>query len=233
MSSAAEQALQWIEEHIAERQLTVGDALPAELEIAAATGVGRSSVREALTALKVLGIIQSKRKGGIRIVRDPVLLELRHYFDNDLDAAGRYADAMEFRAALEWGLGPLALARIKKKTIRQLRRLLREVAAQPSETVDVMASEIRFHWILTAGCGNRLAALFAHLYGPIFQDCREARPRPRSAVEITAWLEQHGEIVDALEAGDEQTFLKALKRHTHVYMRWPETTSKQAGSRSR
>ena len=80
MMTASEQVLEWIEAYIRENRLGVGDALPREYDIMEKTGTGRGSVREALTTLKVLGIIQSKRKGGIRIIRDPVMLGLRHYF---------------------------------------------------------------------------------------------------------------------------------------------------------
>ncbi|MFW5856510.1 MAG: FadR/GntR family transcriptional regulator, partial [Planctomycetota bacterium] len=75
--TAAGRVLAWIEARIDTDGLGVGDGLPREQEIAEAVGVGRSSVREALTTLKVLGIIEQRRKGGIRIVRDPVLLGLR------------------------------------------------------------------------------------------------------------------------------------------------------------
>ncbi len=66
--SRAEHVVEWLLRHIDRRDLRPGDALPKELEIAEAAGVARSSVREALTALKVLGIVRSRRKGGLRMV---------------------------------------------------------------------------------------------------------------------------------------------------------------------
>ena len=69
---ARSRVLLWIEQYIRANKPGVGEALPAELEIARSLRVGRSSVREALSALKVLGIVQSRRKGGIRVIRDPV-----------------------------------------------------------------------------------------------------------------------------------------------------------------
>ncbi len=215
-AAAAEQALRWLEGLIREQRLGVGDALPAELVIAKAARVGRSSVREALTALKVLGIIASRRRGGIRIVRDPVLLELRHYFAGPLATRAAYADAMEFRAALEWGLGPLMLAHVNAKTVRALRGILDSVAAAAPDWATVHGAEIRFHTTLTASCGNALAKLFAHLYTPIFTLTTQDPP---TAVDIAQWLQEHRVLADALERRDAAAFLKALRHHTHVYMR--------------
>lgn len=205
----------WVERYIRERRLAVGDALPTELEIAAAAGVGRSSVREALTALKVLGVIESRRKGGIRLVRDPVLLELRHYFSDRLDEPGIFADAMEFRAVLEWGLGPLMLAKCSEATLRTLRDTVATVAANAKEWTAINAAEIRFHTVLATCCGNRLATLFTRLYLPVFAP---ENPRALTADDIQLWVAQHRPLVDALAAQDHEAFFAALRQHTHSYM---------------
>lgn len=216
--TAASRVLLWIEEYVAANALGVGDALPAELEMAEAVGVGRSSVREALTALKVLGIIQQRRKGGIRIVRDPVLLELRHYFTDVFDSQERYEEALEFRAALEWGFGPLVLARRRSRCLRGLKAILREAESTAPEDFDIFAAEIRFHSILAEVSGNRLARLFAFLYGPIFRQADDGRHGPEYVPE---WIEQHRRLVETLAAGEEGDFLEELRAHTHNYMRWP------------
>ena len=215
--NVASRVLPWLQQHIRENKLGVGDALPSELEIAGQVGVGRSSVREALTALKVLGIIQSQRKGGIRIVRDPVLLELRSYFSNSFETRGQYRDALEFRAALEWGLGSLMLNRANKRTIRALRSEIETVAHATPDWALIHEAEVRFHSALAASCGNRLATLFAHLYGPLFESKLKRGPTPDY---VESWVEQHEHLVDTLEAGDEKRFLEALKAHTQEYMRF-------------
>ena len=215
-SPRAEKALVWIERYIRRRGLGVGDALPGEMDLAGAAGVGRSSVREALTALKALGVIRSRRKGGIHISRDPVLLELRHYFTSRLPTTALHTDTMEFRAALEWGLSPLILDRVTPKTIHTLHRIMQSVAEAAPGWTEIGDAEIRFHTTLTAACGNRLATLFAHLYGPLFKVPRKARPM---AGDVQKWLQAHEPMVDALESRDAAAFLAALRAHTHSYMR--------------
>ena len=222
--TASEQVLQWIEAYIAKKHLGVGDGLPGEYDIMEQTGMGRSSVREALTALKVLGIIQSRRKGGIRIIRDPVMLELRHYFSDQYDDTARYRDVLEFRAAMDWGLGPLAMVRIKDSTIQSLRQLLQETEERAVDAEDITRAEIEFHRVLTAGCGNRLAGVFVHLYEPIFHARTPvtADGFVHSSDFVKRWVEKHMTILDALESRDWAQFSNALKNHTLGYMPWPE-----------
>src|SRR6476660_7956223 len=49
---------------ISERQLKAGDRLPAERELAASMGVSRSSLREALRALAMLGVTEMRHGDG-------------------------------------------------------------------------------------------------------------------------------------------------------------------------
>lgn len=150
--NAAGRVLEWIEQHILADHLGPGDSLPGEIKIAAAAKAGRSSVREALTAMKVLGII-----------RHPVLLKLRHYFGNHSRSLAVLADTLEFRAAVEWGFGSLILACVGLPTIRTLRNIVRETVTKATSWKQLHMAEIRFHSVLMTGCGNHLARLFAHL----------------------------------------------------------------------
>jgi GntR family transcriptional repressor for pyruvate dehydrogenase complex len=213
--AASVRVVAWLQRTIRSSRLEVGDALPGELEISRCVGVGRSSVREALTALKVLGIIRTRRKGGIRLVRDPVLLELRRYFVEEPFDRKTHAETLVFRAALEWGFGPLMFERTTAGTIRTMRQAVESVEAQGKTWSDINAAEIRYHTALIAGCGNRLASLFAHLYGPIFRIDTGSRP---TAGDLRQWRGDHLPMVETLERRDEAAFLAALRAHTHGYM---------------
>lgn len=217
--TVAEQVLNWIENYIEENRLGVGDALPGELDMVAETGFSRASVREALTALKVLGIIQTRRKGGIRIIRNPVTLGLRHYFADQYEDTGRYKDMMEFRAVMEWGLGPLALQRINKTTIKKLRRLVEGIEKKPEDVTveDIIRAETEFHKTLTDGCKNKLAGLFVHIYEPVFRSWWADNPVTPTEHKKD-WVERHGSMVDALDAGDDVYFTQLLRNHTFQYL---------------
>jgi len=64
-----EQVAEQIQRLIASGALRPGDRLPPERELAAKFGVGRSSLRDAIRTLEVMGIVES-RQGSGTVVRD-------------------------------------------------------------------------------------------------------------------------------------------------------------------
>ncbi|HZH60017.1 MAG TPA: GntR family transcriptional regulator [Metabacillus sp.] len=70
--------LSYIRAYIAEKQLSYGDKIPSERELAEKLKVGRSSVREALRALELLGMIETRRGEGtfLKNFREHNLIEL-------------------------------------------------------------------------------------------------------------------------------------------------------------
>ena len=53
-------------ELLLERKLRVGDVIPKEIELSEALGVSRTVIREALTRLRLMGLIESKKPRSFR-----------------------------------------------------------------------------------------------------------------------------------------------------------------------
>jgi GntR family transcriptional regulator, transcriptional repressor for pyruvate dehydrogenase complex len=217
--STAERVLDWIQQYITKHGLKPGDGLPKEMEIAKAAGTGRSSVREALTALKALGIVVSRRKGGIRIIREPVLLDMRRYLTECYASKEQFRDALEFRAVMEWGLGSLLLANVDDNVLREAQVAIDRIR-QAGSAAGLMEAERQFHTCLTRAAGNPLAGMLTFLYTPLFDEGSFKRffgggPEEQAAT----WIEQHQDLLDALKQRDRTHFLYLLDRHTRCYMR--------------
>lgn len=58
-----------LREYFKKKLFKPGDALPKELELAEALGVSRNVVREALSRLRMLGMIESRKKTGNDIIK--------------------------------------------------------------------------------------------------------------------------------------------------------------------
>jgi GntR family transcriptional regulator, transcriptional repressor for pyruvate dehydrogenase complex len=210
--SSVDRVIAWLRRHITRRKLGVGDPLPKEIEIASAVGVARSSVREALTGLKVLGIIESRRRGGIRIIRDPVLLDLREWFSDRYDDPAMLRTVMEFRVMLERGIAELSAVRMAAGDVGRLRRLLEDMP--PGAGADeVIVAEKQFHTTLAHGSRNELVRLLSTLFSVAFDSV------PRTPVATGAvWREGHVRLVEALERKDAAAFAKLIHDHTKVYI---------------
>lgn len=101
--------------------LKSGDKLPSERELSERLNVGRSSVREALRALELLGLIETRRGEGtfIRDFRGNQLVQLLSTFILQDEKAKR--DVLETKNLIEMDCLRLALQRNGNKNIKSLR----------------------------------------------------------------------------------------------------------------
>ena len=90
--------------YLKEKDLRAGDPIPNELELAAALGVARSVLREALSRLKMMGMIESRTRRGM-ILREPSILGgMKRVVDPRILSEESLFDILGFRIALEIGM---------------------------------------------------------------------------------------------------------------------------------
>ena len=65
-SQVTEQAVEIIYQRIQQNTYAVGSALPSQRELAIQLGISRASLREALTRLAALGLLEIKAGKGLR-----------------------------------------------------------------------------------------------------------------------------------------------------------------------
>ena len=64
-TTMADQVEERLREYITNKAFKPGDAIPKEIELAEALGVSRNVVREALSRLRMLGMIETKKRRGM------------------------------------------------------------------------------------------------------------------------------------------------------------------------
>lgn len=104
--------------------LKSGDKIPSERELSERLNVGRSSVREALRALELLGLIETRRGEGtfIRDFRENQLVQLLGTFV--LQDTKAKQDVVETKNLIEMDCLRLALNKIDDKNLVKLRNLI-------------------------------------------------------------------------------------------------------------
>jgi len=212
--------LEKIETDLLEGTLKPGDHLPPERELAATLGVGRSSVREALRVLDVLGLIRtatgSGPSAGAIVIATPVggmsaLIRLQ------VAAQGfPIADIMRTRVILEsataWELGTLiGEARraheqvdVAAETLAEPLRLLEAMDAAGLTPAEFLALDAQFHLALAEAAGNAvvaatMAGLRESIEGYVLAGAEHVSDWDDTTVRLRA---QHRDIVAALEHGD-------------------------------
>src|SRR5215217_1779528 len=105
---------------IMERQLKAGDRLPPERELAATMGVSRSSLREALRALAMLGVAEMRQGDGTYLTAlEPATLMRPVGLVLALSDSG-LTELFEARKLVEPGLAKLAAERISDADAAEL-----------------------------------------------------------------------------------------------------------------
>jgi GntR family transcriptional repressor for pyruvate dehydrogenase complex len=155
-SSAPEMVAEQILRKLSDGELEPGSQLPPQRELARMFGVGRSSVREAINALAVMGYLQSLQGRGT-FIRDP-LPSSDPALSNLTVAlrAGSLLDLMEARELLECKSAELAAERAEASHIRTLEGLVEEMEASKGDYDRFLEADLAFHAELAEATGNRV-----------------------------------------------------------------------------
>lgn len=198
----------------------VGSKLPSEFDLAEQMGVSRPSVREGLSALAAVGLIESKPGNGnfVRngtspvdtIGREAVLI---------LESESSCLEIMEARGLLEPPIASLAAEKRTEEDLGQLRVICDrlEQLARKGEFNPYFGVDEEFHLALLKAAGNSLLAsaltplintMDQHLYREFTHDYYF---KNQLGLEEVASL--HGKILEAIEASDQR--LAAQRMHEH------------------
>lgn len=139
-------------------QLKPGDKLPREKDLGAQLGLSRSSLREAVRALTLLGVLSTRRGDGtyVTTLEPDRLLETVGYVV-DLLQDQTVVEVYEVRRLLEPAATALAAAKMDSTGLSRLRACMGRMEA----TVDVeelVEADVEFHDIIVGASGNATLA---------------------------------------------------------------------------
>lgn len=211
--------LEHIERDLLEGRLGPGDRLASERDLATDLGVGRSSVREALRVLEVMGLIRTSTgsgpQAGAIVIATPnggmsTLLRLQ------VAAQGfPLDDVVQTRLVLE-GTVVDSLARRAERDLTGVRQLLAAMDAGGLTAQEFLALDAQLHLALADSSGNSvIAAMMAGLRSAIESYVQEGAASLSDWNATAAQLRaEHHAIVDAIQAGDADA-ARALV-HDHI-----------------
>jgi GntR family transcriptional regulator, transcriptional repressor for pyruvate dehydrogenase complex len=203
--SMAEQVEQSLREYFAREAFKPGDPLPTELELAAALGVSRNVVREALSRFKMLGIIESKKKMGMVISNPDIVGTFEKVLNPEILDESTLQDLFELRLALEMGIADLLYIH---KTPGDLDEL-EEIASQEVKGNNFrINTEIAFHGKLYEMTGNDTMKRFQNLLLPIFGYVMKLENKKYVAGKVS-----HQGLVKILRKGTPEAFREGMRAH--------------------
>ncbi|MDR0359933.1 MAG: FadR family transcriptional regulator [bacterium] len=210
-----EEAIARIREMIIAGQLGPGDRLPREGDLAAALGMGRSSLREAVRVLTLAGVLETRQGAGTYVTRlsPSRLLEPAGQAVPLLPAEGAL-QLFDVRRMLEPAATELAAARMDEARLQELHRLLVrcEEAAEVVDRVALPAADQDFHSCIVEAVGN---PFLKSLHENLIRGTIQARVwrTDVDAAATRAIITQHRDIYAAIEGRDPALARTAATNH--------------------
>lgn len=200
--TATERAYRTIREKIIRLDYAPGELL-VESNLADSLGTGRTPVREALKMLACENLVVIVPQRGI-YVADISLTDLQ--------------EIAELRVAVEGLAARLAAQRITPEQLPRLRALTQQLSTvAPDDVERLMEIDRQFHLTLAEAAGNKhLSDVVRSLYDKSLRLWHLALTRIGT---VATSVEQHEELLDALEYGDAEKAAEIMQEHVRNFHR--------------
>lgn len=189
-----------------------GARLPAERELAQQLGVSRPSLREALIALEVEGMIEVRTGSGIYVLAPP---RRRRRARRETPPEWGPLQLMHARELVEGEVAALAARHAKKADIQAMEQALQVMREEVAAARGPRQGDEAFHNAIAQACGNEVLRDTVReyeraRYAPIFT-------RLGGYFETrTSWnaaIREHVTVLEAIRARDAEAARQAMRRH--------------------
>jgi GntR family transcriptional regulator, transcriptional repressor for pyruvate dehydrogenase complex len=214
-SNMADQVEERLRSYFKQQGFVPGDALPKENELAEALNVSRTVIREALSRLRMLGMVDSRKRRGMILTEPDVLSGLDRIMDSRLLGTDAQKQLFELRLVIEIGLSDLLFLRKNEQDLQTLEQIAAEEEKYARTPEERAKYDIDFHGKLYQMAGNETLCRFQKMLAFVFQ----------YAMEVTSGLDEksrtgavsHRQLVHILRTGDPEAFRNAMRQHLEPY----------------
>jgi GntR family transcriptional regulator, transcriptional repressor for pyruvate dehydrogenase complex len=199
-----------LREYLKRKSFIPGDPLPKEQELADALGVSRNVVREALSRLRMLGLIDSRKKRGMILTQPDILSTFERVLDPLILDRNTLKDVFELRLVLEMGLADLIYLRKTGGDIEALEQIVEQEVNKLQKPFRV-EHEIAFHGKLYQMTGNDTFMRFQKMLLPVFEYALDYEIKTNGVAEVGKVT--HHDLVQILKTGNSEDFRQGMKAH--------------------
>ena len=190
--------------------LSPGTKLPPERELATHFKVARSSLRQALKVLEIMGVITQKVGDGSYLNRDAssvlaVPMEFLFLLDDT-----SVQELTELRFMIEPALAAKAAERANSADIALLRQSITDLENSERDRVGLVASDLLFHSAIFEASGNRLTG---RLFHTIHRAMLNMIMVTSQLVDLEHTVAFHKPILAAIEARDAALASRLMTAH--------------------
>ncbi len=193
------------------KKLKPGDKLPSERELAEMLQVSRSSIRDAIRGLELMGLVEP-RQGAGTIVREISADSLVNPFANALKHKQVVVgELLDFRKMLEPPLAGRAATHASSEEIAEMEEILQRQEGKMLRGESTIAEDAEFHYGVAMASGNNVVLKVLDILMDLLRETRErslqVEGRPKKS------LAGHRRILAAIKRHDAESAKAAMRRH--------------------
>jgi GntR family transcriptional regulator, transcriptional repressor for pyruvate dehydrogenase complex len=193
------------------KKLKPGDKLPSERELAEMLQVSRSSIRDAIRGLELMGLVEP-RQGAGTIVREISADTLVNPFANALKhKQALVSELLDFRKMLEPSLAARAATHASADEISEMEEILQRQEVKLLRDETTITEDAEFHYAIALASGNSVVLKVLDILMDLLRDTRERSlqvdGRPKKS------LAGHRRILAAIKRQDGEAAKAAMRRH--------------------
>lgn len=193
------------------QKLHPGDKLPAERELAELLGVSRSSIRDAIRRLELMGLVEP-RQGAGTVVReispDALVNPLANVIQHKRQLVG---ELLDFRRMLEPPLAGRAATHASAEDVAAMEDILRRQGVKVRGGDVAVEEDTEFHYRIAMASGNSVVLKVLDVVMDLLRETRErslqSEGRPQKS------LAGHRRILSAIRRHDAAAAQAAMRQH--------------------
>ncbi|MFA6569253.1 MAG: FCD domain-containing protein [Victivallales bacterium] len=202
-----------IYEYISGNKMKTGDALPGEEDLSRTLDVSRNILREALSRLRMLGLVETRKKRGMTLAQPDGFIGLERMLSTGMVSEEYRKDLLELRIILELGMADYIFHRKTEKDMRELEAITSKENSGKTTRSEVEGIEIAFHSKLYEMSGNNVLKHLQGILRSFFTNIGKKSRRPSKSPAPP----DHSDICKVLKNGSADEFRRVMHEHLSVY----------------
>jgi len=198
-------------EHLIARQLKPGDKLPPERRLVEMFQVSRSSIRDAIRRLELMGLVEPRQGAGTVVCDLSVHQTNNPLADVLLRKREQITELLDVRCILEPALAARAALRISAEEIDKLEEILRRHDAKVRKGEPAVEEDTEFHYNIALATNNTVILKVLDVLMDLLRDTRERSLQTEGRPQKS--FNGHRRILAAFRRRDAAAAEAAMSRH--------------------
>ena len=196
---------------ISSGKLKQGDRLPSERMLMKQLGVGRSSLREALASLSIMGVVTVRPGSGTYVTFSPEEFLKRPLSWGIPVGVGKVHELVEARRVLEEAIAGLAAEKASEAEIAEMRQHLAQMKAKRNSLHKAAKADMLFHIAMAKASHNAVLLGFVTQIRNLLRSWIEKALLVPEIYDLA--IKEHSEILQGIESHRPNDARLAARKH--------------------